>query len=901
MPLAPATRLGPYEIVAPLGAGGMGEVYRAKDTRLDRTVALKVLPEEFFENKESIRRFEREAKALAAVSHPNIAVIYSFEEVSGRYLLVQELLEGETLREALAKGPLQLKKALDVSLQVAEGLAAAHGKGIVHRDVKPENVFLTRDGHAKLLDFGLARHDVTRHDPSDTRSPTLAAVSEKGVVLGTVAYMSPEQGRGETVDFRSDQFSLGTALYEMLTGKRPFVRDSAAETLTAIIREEPEPVTKLDPKLPALLGWTVQRCLSKDPEERYSSTKDLAKELQGLRTHLSEAVSATDVAGAEVPRHRRRVPYWALAAVAALAIAVGLLLGSRFLRPGSPLASPLVVSLSFPVDAAPFTGGVNPLALSPDGKTLVYSGSNSGKSMLFVRRLDRDEVRLIPGTDGAVFPFFSPDGLEVGFFASALAEGRLKKVSLAGGSPITLCDAPIPRGGSWGADGTIVFAPSPRSGLWRIPASGGEPRRVTSTNSANAENHRYPQVLPDGEHVLFELLELETTSRAAVVSLRTGEQRIVMDDAMYPRCLPMGHLVFTRRGSLFAAPFSPKRLETSGTPVPILDDLVANSTGLRCAEIAFSQEGTLVYVPTLQLQRTLVWVDRKGAVERVPFPPGGYGEVALSPDGGRAAAITVEKSEREALLFGDFARGTLSRSSAEGNFVSLAWAPDGERVAFGFGPGGRMYNLFWQNADGSTAPERLANETVLEQEQPTSFSPDGSLLLLDGLNFNDTGPTNTGWDILVLPLSGEKALRPFLQTKSAETAGRFSPDGRWVAYVSNESGGWQVFVRSFPGPGQRWQISTDGGRDPRWSRSGRELFYRQGDKMMVVDVEMKPTFRPGRPRTLFEGHFLRSYDVAPDGRRFLMIKEDPAELGPAHVNVVLNWFEEVKRRVPGAK
>ena len=355
MTLAPATRLGPYEIVAPLGSGGMGEVYRARDTKLGREVALKVLPGDFLESEEGRARFEREARALAALSHPNIAAIYSFEENSGRHLLVMELLEVDTLRQALAKGPLPLRKALDVGLQVAEGLAAAHGKGIVHRDVKPENVFLTKDGHAKLLDFGLARHDVARHDPADTRSPTLAAVSEKGVVVGTVAYMSPEQARGETVDFRSDQFSLGVVLYEMLTGKRPFGGASAAETLAAIIRDEPEPVTKLDPKLPALLGWIVQRCLSKDPAERYASTIDLAKELQSLRLHLSEAVSATDVPPGETHRLRRRVPVWALVPAVALTAALGLFFGSRFLRIGSPSAPSLSLSLSFPVDAAPRT------------------------------------------------------------------------------------------------------------------------------------------------------------------------------------------------------------------------------------------------------------------------------------------------------------------------------------------------------------------------------------------------------------------------------------------------------------------------------------------------------------------------------------------------------------------
>ncbi len=900
MSLAAGTKLGPYEVLSPLGAGGMGEVYRAKDTKLGREVALKVLPEQFFENRENIARFEREAKSLAAVTHPNIAVLYSFEEVSGRYLLVQELLEGETLRGSLARGPLPLRKALDVGLQVAEGLAAAHGKGIVHRDVKPENIFLTKDGHAKLLDFGLARHDVTRHDPADTRSPTLAAPSEAGVVLGTVAYMSPEQARGETVDFRSDQFSLGVVLYEMLMGKRPFVGTSAVETMAAIIRDEPGPLTKVDPKLPAQVGWLVQRLLSKDPEERYSSTRDLAKELQNLRAHLSEAVSAADVAPGDTPRLRRRVPYWALAAVAALAVALSLFLGIRLVRSGPRAAPPLNLTLSFPLDAAPYTDNTNPLALTTDGKTLVYVRQGGGRGMLFVRRLDRDEIRPIPGTEGARQPFISPDGHEVGFF-DIFAEGKLKKVALAGGSPVTLCDAPLPRGGSWGANGTIVFAPSAMSGLWRIPASGGEPRRVTTPDAAKGERHYFPQLLPDGEHVLFDLWGLGRTGRIAVVSLRTGEQRILVEDAAYPRYLPTGHLVFNRPGSLFAVPFSLKRLETSGPLLPLLDDLTTNTAGVRAAEYAFSQEGTLVYVPTLQLRRTLVWVDRKGATEQIPFPPGGYEAVALSPDGGRLAAQTVEKGERTALLFGDFARGTLTRSTAEGDIQILAWAPDGTRVAFAFGPGRKVRNAFWQSADGSTPPERLTSESVLQQEGPSSFSPDGSLLLVTVFNFADSSPASTGYDIFVLSLRGERKLRPFLQTKFQEGDARFSPDGRWVAHVSNESGRLEVFVRPFPGPGAVWQISTEGGSDPRWSRSGRELYYRHGDKMLMVDVETKPTFRPGRPRTLFEGRFLDSYDVSPDGARFLMIKEDAAELGPAHVKVVLNWFEEVKRRVPGAR
>jgi len=901
MALSAGTRLGPYEVLSPLGAGGMGEVYRARDTRLGREVAVKVLPEIVSDDPRALARFEQEAKAVAALSHPNILALFDVGKESSVSFVVTELLEGETLRALLGREPVPLRRALGIGLQVAEGLAAAHGKAIVHRDVKPENVFLTKDGHAKLLDFGLAFSRPIPAGPDETHSPTIDKLTSEGVVLGTVAYMSPEQARGEPADFRSDQFSLGIVLYEMLTGKRPFRGASTAETLTAIIREEPEPVTTLDPKLPALVGWIVQRCLSKDPEERYSSTNDLAKEIQNLRAHLSEAVSAANAAPGEAPRLRRRVPVWTLAAALALAVVLGFFVGSRFSRSASPPALPLKLSLSFPADAAPRTHEHNPFALSPDGRTLVFEGGDGARWKLFVRRLDLDEIRPIPGTDGTArfsSPFISPDGLEVGFFA----DKKLKKVSLAGGSPITLCDAPDPRGGSWGADGTIVFAPSPTaSGLWRIPASGGEPRRVTNPDVAKGDRHWSPQILPDGEHVLFTWFVKDLPARAAVVSLRTGEQRIVMEDAGRSRYLPTGHLVVARPGTLLAVPFSLKRLEISGSPVPLLEGLVTNSNFTGAAEYAFSQEGTLVYAASRQLQRTLVWVDRKGAVEQVPFPPGGYSSVALSPDGSRLAAFTVDKNEKQALMFGDFARGALSRSSAEGVFQGLAWAPDGKRVAFGLGLGKSMINVFWQSADGSTPPERLS-ETPLPRDCP-SFSPDGSLLLVTVVIPGETGLKR---EIFTLPLTGERTMRPFPQTKFSEGAARFSPDGRWVVYLSNESGRDEVFVRPYPGPGGKWQLSTGGGDEPFWSRSGRELFYWQGDnKMMVVDVETRPTFRAGRARTLFENRYVSQavnfYDVTSDGTRFLMIKEDPAESGPAEVKVVLNWFEEVKRRVPGAK
>ena len=887
MGLAPGKRLGPYEVIAPLGAGGMGEVYRARDTKLARDVALKVLPDQLSYDPKALARFENEAKAVAALSHPHILAIHDFGRIDGVSFAVTELLEGETLRALLQRGPLPVRRALEIAGQVADALAAAHEKGIVHRDVMPENVIVSKEGNVKLLDFGLARQSVLPSDSAFTNTPTGDLLTAAGAIVGTVAYMSPEQAQGLAVDHRSDQFSLGTVLYEMLTGKKPFRGASTAETLTSIIRDEPEPLETGAPNVPAPVRWLVERLLAKETGGRYAATQDLAQELISLRAHLSEAASATGVAPGETSRIRRQVPVWALPAVAALAALLGLFAGLRSARVGSSPAS-LRLAISFPVDAEPGTVNHNPFVLSPDGRTLVFSGTK-----LFVRRLDGDEIRAIPGTEGGYFfsPFISPDGLEIGFFSG----GKLKKVSLAGGSPITLCDGGS-AGGSWGADGTIVFAraiPGKPPGLWRIPGSGGDARVVAASDAAKGQFFRFPQILPDGEHVLFVIKEGDGAMRAAVVSLRTGERRVVVEDASYARYLPTGHLVFTRPGSLFAVAFGLKRLETVGSPVPLLDDLVTNTDFSQAAAYTFSQEGTLVYAPRPRLQRTLVWVDRKGAVERVPLPPGGYHAVALSPDGGRLAAITHEKGETFSLMIGDLARGTFSRSKVEGKYQSLAWVPDGKRIAFGFGTGGKNHAAFWQSADGSGLPERLTSEAGIEHEVPSSFSPDGNLLLV-------TVGSGARAGVFALPIGGERTLQPVLPQPGGDV--QFSPDGRWMAYGAD--GG--IDVEPFPGTGPKWKISNEGASEFHWSRSGRELFYRNENKMMVVDIEMKSVFRSGRPRLLFEERYLdvgdqNAFDVSADGTRFLMIREDPAELGSAHANVVLNWFDEVKRRVPGAK
>ena len=680
----------------------------------------------------------------------------------------------------------------------------------------------------------------------------------------------------------------------MLTARRAFGGDTEASVISAIMTGEPPPLSSLQPLTPPALDRLVRRCLAKDPDDRWQTAADVAEDLRGI----SQDAVATDSVLAVMPRRRRRL-VWTLAAGAALLLAVGLVAGLRFAHFGSTPASPLRLTLSFPAEEALVTEDYNPLALSPDGKTLVYRGVTNSKRQLFLRRLDRNEIRPIPDTDWALAPFFSPDGLEVGFFD--IMEGKLKKVALAGGGPTTLCAAPVPRGASWGPDGTIVFTPDMKSGLWRIPASGGEPRAVTRPDKAAVARHLFPQVLPDGDHVLFWIRDETRASRVAVVSLRTGEQRILVENAYDARYLPTGHLLFSRNGALFAVPFDLKRLAASGPPVMLLDDVFRTNLGF---EYAVSADGTLVYVPALVPRRTLVWVDRRGAAEPVPLlPPGGYGTVALSPDGGRVAAVIEEKGQATGLAVGDLARGTLSHSTAEGQFSSAIWAPDGTRLAVSFAPSRpgqapELIGAFWQSTDLSTPPKRLTSESAHQEEAPTSFSPDGRWLLVYVSSFSDTSAAHS---LFVQELTGTRPFRPFLQGKAYYGNGRFSPDGQWVAYDSDESDASnfpEVFVRRFPGPGSKWQISSDGGMNPVWSRSGRELFYWnwKDDKLMAVDVETTPTFRAGRPRVLFPAH-ASDYDIAPDGLRFLMIQPDPAEFAGSHVNVVLNWFEEVRAKM----
>jgi serine/threonine-protein kinase len=882
----PGARLGPFEIVGPLGAGGMGEVYRARDTRLGREVAIKVLPQEYSADAARLQRFEQEARSASALNHPNIVTVHEVGRSGTTPYIAMELVEGQTVGELLLAGPPPVRKLLGIATQVADGLAKAHAAGIVHRDLKPANLMVSTDGYVKILDFGLAKL-VADVPEALSRAPTLAQpVTHPGTVLGTASYMSPEQAAGRQLDFRSDQFSFGSILYEMLTGRRAFERPTTVDTLSAILHEDPEPIDRVKPGVPAPLRWILERCLAKDARERYAATLDLARDLSSVRDHISELSGAgAALASGAWPRRGRLA--WAIGALAVLGgFGAGLLVGKRDSVEHQPL---LRLSLAFSPDEAPVTGGDLPfLALSPDGTRLVYAGrAPGGGRRLYVRPLDRFEVVALPGSEGAMSPFFSPDGQWVGFWA----DKKLKKVSLAGGRPQTLCDAEILRGASWGSDGGILFSPVGSAALWRVSDTGGEPKQVTTLDPGRGETtHRWPQILPGGEAAIFTANDLSGNydrARLEVLRFDTGERRTLLEGGTDARYLSTGHLVFLRAGSLFAVPFDLDRLAVTGSVVPVLDDLSVHSLA-GFANYAVGSFGPLVYVPldSRPLERELVWVDRKGAARPVTDTRRQYRDVRISPDGSRLA-MTAGGSETEIWIY-DLARGAWDRLTSGGINWYPVWSSDGERLAFCSNRDG-FINPYWIPIDRSTPPERLA--TTSTWTCPTSWSPDGRTVILETQN------PGMGYDLVALTLDGERRLHPLLETPANESGARLSPDGLFLAYESDDSGRSEIYVIPYPGPGGRWQVSTEGGSAPNWSRDGKELFFESSGRLMAVGVETQPAFRAGLPKPLFEATSLGAYDVAPDGDRFVMVRSLGPGQGPRTLSVVLGWFEDVTRRV----
>ena len=901
MTLSAGTKLGFYEILSPLGVGGMGEVYLATDSKLDRKVAIKVLPESMTRDKERVARFEREAKLLASLNHPNIAAIHGFDESNGTQFLVLEYVEGETLSNRLNSGCLTVDEALDVAKQIAEALEAAHESGVIHRDLKPANVMIREDGTVKVLDFGLAKamaEESAGSVPAD--SPTITAnYTRPGVVLGTAAYMSPEQARGRALEKRTDIWSFGIVLFECLTGERLFHGETANDSMGAILHKEPD-WSLLPPNTPPTVQLLLRRCLTKDRRRRLHDIADARIELENAIVDptasslglASAALQADRVSGVRGALHNFHTLLTILLAIA-LVFSV---LAPRFWN-SLEKQIPVHLDVEISPDVPLWTEHGAQTILSPDGTRLVTVAGTGKDRLLYTRRLDQTELTAMSGTEGARHPFFSPDGQWIGFSA----KGELKKVSVSGGPAISLCDATGEgpnRGGTWGTDGTIIFVPSTATGLWRVSDAGGTPQQIT-TPTKNERTHRWPYLLPGGRAVLFTSQNVSLDFNQAnieVLNLETHERRVLQRGGSYGRYLPTGHLVFVQGGTLFAVMMDPDTLRVQGSPAPVLEG-VTSQTGSGGAEFAFSDTGVLVYHPGGQkfTNKSIVWVDRAGQTTPLLETPGYYSSPRLSPDGTKLALFqSTTVSETEIRIY-DIQRKTLSRMTfAEGNNIFAAWSPDGSRIFFSSDRDAGSYKIFGKPSDGTGIAEKL---TIGDEPHYLSdVSPDGSTLLL--------AQAGTNHDIMTLELGGVGQPEVFLQTPFTESYARFSPDGRWIAYSSDESGRMEIYVRPFKHGGGKWQVSTNGGNFPCWSSDGKELFYRNGNALMVVGVTTEgSTFQPGNPTVLFEleasGQF-RTYDVAPDGKRFVWIKEEAPkeEAGRAQVRFIFNWFDDVKAKVP---
>ncbi len=913
MSLTAGTRIGPYEITALLGAGGMGEVYRARDARLNRDVALKVLPEALADDAERLARFEREAQVLASLNHPNIAAIHGIEEgpaaldgaragEAGRHVraLVLELVEGDTLEDRVARGSMPIDEALAVARQIADALEAAHEAGVVHRDLKPANVKVTPAGHVKVLDFGLAKmREPAASAPAATQAPTIttpAMMTGVGMILGTAAYMSPEQARGKPVDRRADIWAFGCVLYEMLTAKRAFADEDVSLTLSKVLQREPD-FDALPVETPASVRQTLRLCLKKDPKLRLQAIGDVRLALEGVFESHQTPLAGTMA----VPRRGWR-PALELAGVAVLAV-LGTGVSAWFLTRPAPAPATRLTAVH-PGPETLSVGGSQSIVLSPDGRRILYQAATAGRRRIYVRELDQLSVAplgSIENIENAYAVFLSPDGQWVGFI-DQLSGGSLKKIAITGGPVITVCRLPPTMGASgasWGADGTIVLGSgNPGGGLWRVNAAGGTPEALTTPDPQKGEGrHGSPDILPGGQAVVFANVPNSNRSEEAqieVLNLATGERKTLVQGGNHPRYVASGHLLYEVQGTLRAVVFDLDRLAVAGNPVPVAEGLVASPW-----EGAFSvaPNGTLVYlqgISQIGATRTLVWVDRQGREEALELPPRAYAAARLSPDGTRVALEV--RDENFDIWVWHLIRQTLTRLTfdPEANFGGV-WSPDGQRLAFSRGADGE--NIYWQAADGTGTPERLTQRS--RPQRPSAFAPDASALL-----FHE--PPTGSQDVGIVTLNGDRKSALILQTPFDEENAEVSPDGRWLAYQSNESGREEIYVRPFPDVGSgRWQVSTGGGTRPLWARSGRELFYYVPPGTIVaVPIEAGSAFAAGTPRPLSTGDYLaptasRQYDVSPDGQRFLMIKAAPGEAAaPPQLIVVQNWLEELKRLVP---
>ena len=895
MPLTSGARVGPYEVISAAGAGGMGEVYRARDTRLDRTVAIKILPAHLSDNPEAKQRFDREARAISSLNHPNICTLYDVGHQDGMDYLVMEFLEGETLAARLAKGPLPPEQVLKYGIEICEGLEKAHKTGVIHRDLKPGNIMLTKAG-AKLMDFGLAKAATTGASPASSMTMTISGPSAerlsvdqpltaRGTLVGTFQYMSTEQIEGREADARSDIFALGAVLYEMATGKRAFTGKTQASVIAAILAAEPEPISVVRPMSPPALDRVVKVCLAKDPDERFQSVHDLKLQLMWIVEGGSQAGVPAPVAA----RRKNRERVLMAAVVVCGLLAAGGIAGSVILSKRAESLRKVVRAQIAVPEHYTFTplNTSNRVTISPDGSSIAFIAEGDGKQFLFVRPLQAATAQPVAGTEGAYYPFWSPDSKFIGFFAG----GKLKKVEASGGVVQTLCDSPFGRGGSWNRDGVILFAPGIHDAIYRVPDGGGKPVAVTKAKSQGIyAGGRWPYFLPDGKHFLYVGTESnDFRGRLYAASLDSPEAKPIVDDnsaADYAN----GYVFFVKDGNLVAQPFDPNHLAVSGNPVPVAPK-VEYSEAKSQGNFSVSENGVLVYRNAYSTPSKLVWLDRSGKQVATLGEPGNYGLPRLSPDG-RTVAIPREDASdagKNDLWLLEVQRGIFSRLTfhpAVG--YSAVWSPDGSRLAIA-ALGTKVQIMA---ANGSGTPLTVSDDQV---SMVRDWSPDGHTILVQQQN------SSTGMDVFSLPASEKpQALTPVLNSQFDEILPRLSPDGHWLAYISNESGRGEVYVVPFPGRVGRWQISNNGVTmgipGITWSRDGKQLYFRDpAGGLMVVDVQPQiGEFHSGAPRQIFMAPGgVRPLDTAPDGRILVALQAEQEITSP--ITLVLNWDAEMKK------